>query len=77
MGVAPSELKRLTVWEFSAVADRWIEAHEASDKPGSRLSENEKDELWDWMKTRTDIPVSRAAARAKKNGNGADGPRDR
>jgi hypothetical protein len=46
----------------------WSEVHQI-EKPGSRLSDTEKDELWDWMKTKN-IPLSFAAARQAK-GNGA------
>jgi hypothetical protein len=69
MGIAPSEAKKMTVWEFVAVADRWIEAHD-TEQPGSRLSQTDKDDIWAFMQKRTDIPVSRAAARRAK-GNGA------
>jgi hypothetical protein len=68
MGVAPSEAKKMTVWEFVAVCDRWIEAHEV-EQPGSRLSDTDKGEIWDWMQSK-DIPLSRKAARAKSNGHG-------
>ena len=69
MGISPSEAKKMTLWEFQAVTDYWIDTHQAaSDKPGSRLSETEKDELWDWMQTKN-IPLSHR----KKNGAG-NGP---
>lgn len=47
----------------------WGEAHQPADAPGSRLSPEEKDDIWEWMQKK-DIPVSRAAARAKSNGHG-------
>jgi hypothetical protein len=55
MGVAPSELKRLTIWEFNAVADRWIEAHAAGE---GGMSGAEQDEIWDWMQTRPKVPLT-------------------
>jgi hypothetical protein len=66
MGIAPSEFKRMSLWEFQAVTERWIEAHDAG---GNTLPEAEKDEIWDFLQTRTDIPLSRAAAR---KGNGVN-----
>jgi hypothetical protein len=62
MGLAPSETKRMTVWELRAVTERWIEAHATDDK-GHRLSETEKDEIWEWMQTRPAMPLTH-----RKNG---------
>lgn len=70
MGISVSDVKAMTMWEFGAVADRYLEAHEqAHDKPGSRLTDDDKDELFDWVKSRGS-PVSHAAAKAKVNGHG-------
>lgn len=65
MGIMPSEFKRMTVWELNAVTERWVEAHTPSDGPGSRLTPDERDEIWDWMQTKN-IPLSHR----KSNGAG-------
>lgn len=67
MGIAPAEAKKLTVWELGAITDRWMEAHEPADKPGSRLSPTEKDELWDWMQTKK-MPLSHRKTNGARDG---------
>jgi hypothetical protein len=64
MGIAPPDVKRMSMWEMAAVTDRWIEAHDTEGKSekGGRLSEDEKDEIWAWMK---------AEGHVRKKGNGA------
>jgi hypothetical protein len=66
MGISPGDVKKMTVWEFVAVADIWSAAHEV-EQPGSRLSDTDKGEIWDWMQ-KQDSPVNRAAAR-RTNGH--------
>jgi hypothetical protein len=61
MGVAPSELKRMTVWEFGAVADRWMEAHDTGEHG---MSNSEKDEIWEWMQTQPKVPLTLKNGRA-------------
>jgi hypothetical protein len=69
MGIAPSEVKRMSVWEFIAVTDRWIEAHEPAD--GSQpLREADADEIWDWMQTKPPVPLTLKQARQQANGAG-------
>jgi hypothetical protein len=59
MGISPDAAKKMTLWEFQAVTDYWIETHQTdADKPGSKLSDDEKDELWEWMQTQN-IPLTR------------------
>jgi hypothetical protein len=64
MGIAPSEAKKLTVWELAAVTDRWIEAHDIGDD--RKLSPAEADEIWNWMQQKDPVPVSST----KSNGHG-------
>lgn len=42
----------------------WSEAHQPADQPGSRLTPDARDEIWDWMQTKN-IPLSH------RKGNGA------
>ena len=69
MGVQPADMKRLTMWEFQALTDFWIETHKSeSDVPGSRLSEDEKDELFEMVKA-SKMPLSHKK-KATMNGAG-------
>jgi hypothetical protein len=52
MGMSIDDAKRASMWEMAAATERWMEAHDPeghNDKPGSRLSEDDKDEIWAWM----------------------------
>lgn len=47
MGFTPQEVGRMSVWQFLAARDGFIEANNPnSDKT---LTESEKDELWTWV----------------------------
>jgi hypothetical protein len=69
MGIAPSELKKMTVWETTAVMQVWSEAHGAS--ADGKLSNSEADELWDFVNDQN-LPTTLAAARGI-NGSGNGG----
>lgn len=45
----------MTIWETQAVMAEWAKAHGVDDK---KLSADEKDELWDWLGTQSDVPLS-------------------
>ncbi len=67
MGLAPSELKKMTVWETTAVMQVWSEAH----GKGDGLSNSEADELWDFVKDQN-LPTTLAAAKGiNGSGNGS------
>jgi hypothetical protein len=70
MGISPAEAKKMSVWEFGAVSERWIEAHDTDRHRDGRLSEGEKDEIWTWMQDLPAAPLTLKEARARK-GNGA------
>jgi hypothetical protein len=66
MGISPVEAKQMSIWEMAAVTERWIEAHDTEGKDGKgggRLSDDEKDEIWTWMKAEGHV--------GKGKGNGA------
>ena len=65
MGIAPSELKRMSVWEFGAVANRWVEAHDSGEQG---MSSAEQDELWDWMQTRPKVPLTHRKGNGQVHG---------
>lgn len=47
--------------------DVWVEAHDTESR--NKLSEDEKDEIWDWVKSKGK-PLTLKEARAKRNGAG-------
>jgi len=69
MGISPVEAKKMSVWELAAVEERWFEAHDTGQRDG-KLSEGERDEIWEWMQSQPARPLTLAAAR-KAKGNGA------
>lgn len=44
MGLRPQDVDALTLWEFMTAVEAFM-----SNTPG-RMSETEKDEIWDWLK---------------------------
>ena len=44
MGLRPQDVDGLTLWEFMTAVEAFM-----SNTPG-RMSETEKDEIWDWLK---------------------------
>jgi hypothetical protein len=46
MQIAPGELRKMSLWEFSAMIKGWNAAHETG-KPA--LTETEQDELFDFI----------------------------
>ncbi len=46
MGFTPSQCKEMSVWEFMAAVDGYVEAHSTDD---SSLTTQEVDELWEWI----------------------------
>ena len=69
MGISPLEAKKMSVWEFGAVAERWAEAHDTGKRDG-KLSDGEKDEIWTWMQDLPATPLTLKQAREKANGHG-------
>lgn len=55
MGFTPQHVDQMSVWQFFAALDGWLEANTS----GEGLSESEKDDLWDWMQDRPPVPVSK------------------
>lgn len=41
----------MSMWEFSAALDGYIEAN-TTDGKSVRMSDEEADEIWDWMQDR-------------------------
>lgn len=63
MGFTPREVDRMTIWEFRAAVDGWNRANgnaeDSSGSGGGKLSDREKDEIWEWMQEQPPVPVNR------------------
>jgi hypothetical protein len=46
MGFTPQQVNEMSVWQFMAAVDGYVEANTVDD--GS-LTTKEMDELWDWL----------------------------
>ena len=50
MGFSPQQIDEMSLWQINAVFEGWNKAHSTEDeKPGHKLSEKEKDDIWSWM----------------------------
>jgi hypothetical protein len=59
MGYTPHEVDDMSMWEFHVVVEGWQKAN-SLDESGGKLSEAEKDEIWEWMETMPPVPLSSA-----------------
>lgn len=48
MQIAPSELKKLSLWEFAAMVEGWNKANAPAEKTGE-LTTEEEDELFEFI----------------------------
>jgi hypothetical protein len=65
IGIRPSEAKKLSLWEFGEIMNFWADAHAQAS---GGMSEDEKDEVWDWLQAKQDVPL-KLSRRRKLNGN--------
>lgn len=51
MGFSPQQMDDMSLWQINAVFEGWNKAHSSQDdeKPGHKLSDKEKDDIWAWM----------------------------
>lgn len=54
IGMQPSEAKRLSLWEYGEIVSFWADVHNAGR---GGMSEEDKDDLWDWMQAKPDVPL--------------------
>jgi hypothetical protein len=47
MGLSPQQIDAMSVWQYFALVDGWVKANDTGG--GGKLSESEKDEIWEWM----------------------------
>lgn len=50
MGFTPAEIRKMSVWETRVIFEADSEAKGGGD--GGTLSDGEKDEIWEWMKSK-------------------------
>lgn len=50
MHMSASEIKDMSLWEFTSQADGYARAHDP--EAGKELSAAEADDLWQWMQTK-------------------------
>jgi hypothetical protein len=50
MGFTPSEIDRMSVWQFVQACDGFAKAHDPD--AAKELSPAEADDLWNWMQTK-------------------------
>ena len=53
MGFTASQVEAMSIWQFNAQMTGWARQFEGS----SGMSETEKDELWEWLKAKDDVPL--------------------
>jgi hypothetical protein len=46
MGFTPQQVNEMSMWQFMAAVDGYVEANTADDRS---LTTKEIDELWDWL----------------------------
>ena len=51
MGFTPQQVNLMSLYQFQAAIDGYVEAH-SSDEGTGKLSENDVNEIWDWMQDR-------------------------
>lgn len=56
MGFPPSEIDRMSMWQFFAAMDGWVTAKGGGNS--NALSEAEKDDIWEWMQTKESAPLT-------------------
>lgn len=55
MGIQPSEFWRMSFWAYRVAATYWVAAHQVD---GPAMSENEIDDIWEWMADKPDTVKS-------------------
>lgn len=49
MGFTPADVDAMSLWQFMAALDGWVEAHTPEDQKSERMSENDATGLSAWM----------------------------
>jgi hypothetical protein len=52
MGYSPQQVNAMSMWQFYAAVDGFVKSHQT----GGKLSDGEKDGLWDWLQSVDDRP---------------------
>lgn len=51
MGFTPQQVNEMSMWQFNAALEGYVEANIAGDKAG-KMSDGEAEEIWEWMQER-------------------------
>lgn len=51
MGFTPQQVDAMSVWQVMSICEGYAEVHAVKD---TKLSEGEKDEIWEWMQEKPD-----------------------
>lgn len=57
MGYSPQQVNAMSMWQFYAAVDGFVKSRQS----GGKLSDTEKDGLWDWLQTMDGQPMHEAA----------------
>lgn len=60
MGFDAGDVKDMSMWELNSQMVGWSKQF---DEKGKGMSEAEKDDVWEWMMAKDDVPLSHAARR--------------
>lgn len=50
MGFSPVDIGKMSLWQYLAAVEGFAEAHDPEGQ--NKLSDHEKDDLWDWLKSK-------------------------
>lgn len=53
MGFTPREIDDMSLWQFEALCAGWAKQFD----DGKGLTDTEADGLWDWLKSKDDVPL--------------------
>lgn len=59
MGFSPQQVDQMTLWQFFAAIDGYVKANGGGQD--TKLSETEKDDIWEWMQARAGSPTTLTA----------------
>lgn len=59
MGLSPREIDDMSIWQYLAV----LEGYSTQNDKGDRMTESEKDDIWDWLNSDNDNGNNNRATR--------------
>lgn len=58
MGFTPQEIDGMSMWQYLAALEGWVKSNTSEDGENKTISTKQADEIWDWMQTKQDVPLS-------------------